>query len=200
MGSQTNRLGWLVGIPLVLAACADGDVAGPEADDPTAMASIVTSANLGGTWAWSNLERLRIPPFLTPMLGIVPEGDNTHATCRSTGTMSIVPTTAGFEGVASRTTNDCVTNGGQEFAQPSAVLFVRDGRTDGRRVEFSFESPTVKPCPHTAVARVEGGVVVSLRGTGHCLLPGHPQSESPIQLPPPPGGTSTTVRWEAERI
>lgn len=39
----------------------------------------------------------------------------------------------------------------------------------------------------------------ALSGMGRCMLLGHPQSESPLSMDPPPGGTSKTLSWEAVR-
>lgn len=199
---RTNALVALAGLLMPFVGCSDGSFTDPEGSVVAVTppnASMVDAADLAGSWSWRNMERIRIPSAFTPMLGILPEGPNTHATCESEGTLTINPSGGGFEGVAVKTSNQCRTRGGQVFQQPSSTLLLRDGRSHGKSVEFSFESPTVRPCPHRAVATVSAGTVVKLSGTGHCVLPGHPQSESPIVLPPPPGGTSTTVSWVAER-
>ncbi|HSJ63577.1 MAG TPA: hypothetical protein VK922_06660 [Gemmatimonadaceae bacterium] len=44
-----------------------------------------------------------------------------------------------------------------------------------------------------------GGVATGFSGTGRCVLPGHPQSESIVPADPPPGGTSKTLRFDAWR-
>jgi hypothetical protein len=158
----------------------------------------------GGDWSWSSVERLRLPEdfvlAMGPLLGIVPEGENTHALCESAGSMTLVQTGTTFEGTAVKEFNSCETTGGQIFQQPSVNFFVVDGRIRGNSVYFSFESATVKPCPHQVViTETDGDSVVGLSGTGRCILPGHPQSESPVSLDPPPGGTSKTLNWEASR-
>lgn len=186
-----------------LAGCADADVAGPG-DAASGASSVATSAapaDVGGTWNWSNLEQLRMPPFIAAMVNIAPEGPNTHARCRSAGVMTLVQTGATFQGTAVRTLNECTTNGGQQFQQPGAVFQVEDGRIRGASLHFSFSSFLVRPCPHQAVVKTasQAGTAMALRGTGHCVLPGHPRSDSPLPFDPPPGGTSTTLRWEAVR-
>lgn len=202
MKTLTNAFIGLAGLLIAFAGCADGTATAPEDEVITGVSlpnASVVAGDLVGSWEWSNVEKIRLPAHLTPLLGIAPEGPNTHAVCESAGTLTINAVGSGFEGVAAKTFNLCRTNGGQTFQQPASVLFVKDGRVHGNAVDFSFESPTVKPCPHHATATREGGVVIRLSGTGHCMLPGHPQSESPIDLPPPPGGTSTTLSWVAER-
>lgn len=158
----------------------------------------------GNDWSWSNVEKLRLPlEFLAGPgagLGIVPEGENTHAICESSGSMTLVQAGAMFEGVAMKETNACETTGGQMFQQPGEVFAIANGRINGNSAHFSFQSPTVKPCPHQVVITdVDNGRVTGLSGTGRCILPGHPQSESPFVQDPPPGGTSKTLNWEASR-
>lgn len=176
-------------------------IAGPSAlqgADTTAVRG--SPPDLGGAWDWNSVESLRMPRFVAALVGVEPEGENTHARCESAGTMTIVQTGSRFSGSAARTSNTCVTTGGQAFQQPGVMFQVADGRIRGGSAHFSFESPTVAPCPHTVTITSDSqGVARSLSGTGHCVLPGHPQSESPIALDPPPGGTSVTLRWDAVR-
>jgi hypothetical protein len=114
--------------------------------------------------------------------------------------MTLVQTNERFSGSASRTSNSCRTAGGQTFQQPEAALQVTDGSVRGVSAHFSINSMNVRPCPHrVTIAADRQGVGQSLSGTGHCVLPGHPQSESPLALDPPPGGTSVTLVWEAVR-
>lgn len=185
---------------LALGGCTQADIEGPP-DEPSATPSAIASTpiDISGTWTWSNEEIVKFPPFVAAMLGIAPEGPNTHARCESEGDMTLNQTGSTFAGQAIKTFNQCVTKGGQVFQQPSSQLFVQDGAIQGNNLSFSFASATVRPCPHSATASgPPGGVAVSLTGTGHCYLPGHPRSESPNVLPPP-GGTTKTVRWEATR-
>lgn len=171
-----------------------------EAAAEASASATAASASVAGEWTWSNVEALSIPAFLAAALGISPEGRNTHARCESTGTMSLVQTGSTFHGTANRTTNDCLTKGGQSFNQPGAAFVVEEGRIIGRTVHFELNGPLVMPCPHHAViSEAESGVATALSGTGRCVLPGHPQSESPLFLDPPPGGNSKTLSWEAVR-
>jgi hypothetical protein len=191
---------------LLLTAC----TMTPDGGEPqslTALAPTAPSAvqpgsppDLSGSWNWSNVEVLRMPSFVAIMVGIKPEGLNTQARCESAGTMTLVQTGASFSGSAARTFNACETKGGQFFQQPGTAFQISDGRITGSSIHFSFSSPFVSPCPHRAtISAVEGGIAGALNGTGGCILPGHPQSESPVQLNPPPGGTSQTIAWTATR-
>jgi len=181
-------------------------IALPAAERPTAgpggaAAHAQGTPDLSGSWTWSNLETLTMPPFLASNLGIVPEGPNTHARCESAGEMTLVQVGASFSGTAFKTFNECKTHGGQTFQQPqaSAPLTISNGSIQGRNVKFSWSSPTVSPCPHNAVITgYDGSLAVALSGTGHCILPGHPQSESPIVMDPP-AGTTKTLSWTAAR-
>lgn len=191
-----------------LASCSSEDLTG-VADRAGANPSEVTGASLAdisGEWNWRNEEILSFPPFIAAMLGVVPEGPeghNTRARCESAGTMTLVQSGDTFTGTATKTFNDCETKGGQSFNQPGAFLLISDGRITGRSLQFSFTgSVTVTPCPHHAVvSAVDNGVAVALSGTGRCILPDHPQSESPFQQDPQTdkGGLSKTLSWEAVR-
>jgi hypothetical protein len=192
---------------MLIPACSDGSPVGvePGPAEPQIMAQASGAAaqsapDLGGSWNWSNEEVIRMPEFLVPMLGITPEGPNTLARCKAAGTMTLVQTGAEFSGTAMKTFDACQTKGGQSFQRPASPHFVEDGRISGKSAHFSFSTPIVTPCPHHAViSAVQDGVALALSGTGHCFTPGHPRSESPLALNPPPGGTSTTVSWEAWR-
>lgn len=176
-----------------------GAATAPSIANASATASQPGPPNLGGEWIWSNLETLKMPPFLVEALQLEPEGPYTHARCESTGTMTIVQSGDTFSGTARRTSNNCTTRGGQPFQQPQAVFTVTDGRIQGRNVQFSLNSPTVSPCPHQVVITgSRDGMATTLSGTGHCILPGHPQSNSPIPLGPP-AGTTKTLSWTAAR-
>lgn len=192
---------------ILLAGCSESGVTDPgdrvlndAAAPASAQATAASPVDVGGAWNWSNEEMLRFPPFVAAMLGIAPEGRNTHARCESAGTMTLVQTGATFQGIATKTFNACETKGGQPFQQPGANFVIADGRVAGGSVRFSFSSFFVTPCPHHAViSEVESGVAAALSGTGRCILPGHPRSESPVAEDPPPGGTSKTLSWEATR-
>ncbi len=200
-----------VGVALTIglfAACADEVTApSPEPSEETSVESSDESLavkgpppDVSGAWTWNNVESIRMPTHIAVMVGINPEGPNTLARCESAGSMTLLQAGSSFEGIAHKTSNSCVTKGGQTFQQPGTVFSVVDGQVRGQQLRFSFESFLVRPCPHRAVIRdVVGGLAVALDGTGRCILPGHPQSESPLTPDPPPGGTSVTLNWEAER-
>jgi hypothetical protein len=205
--SQSRTLLALALVAALLPACSDLNPVGvePESAEPQSIAQASRAApDLSGAWNWRNEETLRMPRWFVeamgPVLGITPEGENTHAHCESSGTMTLAQTGIEFEGTATKTFNACETTGGQTFKQPGVAIQVADGVIRGRSTHFSFQTATVRPCPHHAVvSEVQDGVVVALTGAGRCVLPGHPQSDSPINLDPPPGGTSTTLSWEASR-
>jgi hypothetical protein len=188
----------------LLVACSGDEItrapdAAPLAAPPAAVVPAAT-ADLSGAWLWSNVEELSFPPFIALMLGIMPEGDLTRARCESSGTMTIVQTGASFDGMAEKLTNDCMTDGGQPFTQPGTTFAITDGRVTGGSIHFSFESAMVAPCPHQArITAVDDDAAVALSGRGRCVLPGHPRSQSPIQMEPPPQGSSRTTSWGASR-
>lgn len=202
-----SKLRSLVSLVVLSAAtvwigCSDRSPTSPEAsvDPAEVVASIGASVpDVSGAWSWSSVERLKMEPFVAMAVGVVPEGKSTHARCESAGTMTLTQSGATFEGVAEKTSNACLTRGGQPFQQPESAFFVEDGRITGASARFSFASATVRPCPHNAViAEVSGGVALELSGSGLCFLPNHPRSESPLDLPPP-AGTTTTLSWTAVR-
>lgn len=184
-----------------LAGCSEGEFTGPNGETEASLsASSAPVVDLGGAWNWSNVEALTFPPHVALMLGIAPEGEVTQARCESAGSMTLDQTGASFEGLANKSLNSCETRGGQSFTQPGTVFQIADGRVQGRSAHFSFHSFGVRPCPHQVVVEdAAGGTATALSGTGRCFLPGHPQSESPVDLPPPPGGTSKTLSWQAVR-
>lgn len=207
MGAVTRFAGLALTIGL-FAACAD-DVTAPS-PEPSEETSVESSdealtvngppPDVSGAWNWNNVESIRMPTHIAAMVGVNPEGPNTLARCESAGSMTLLQAGSSFEGIAHKTSNSCVTKGGQTFQQPGTVFSIVDGQVRGGQLSFSFESFLVRPCPHRAVIRdVGGGLAVALSGTGRCILPGHPQSESPLAVDPPPGGTSVTLSWEAVR-
>lgn len=184
----------------LLAACTGDDITGPSTSEPAAAVVSAAVPDLGGEWRWTNVEKVSMPPFLAMLLGIVPEGDLTHARCESGGTMTLQQSGGSFVGSAKKLSNACTTEGGQAFNQPGTDFVVTDGRVDGRSVRFSFATATVAPCPHRAViAELDGGTPITLTGNGRCFLPGHPRSESPGPAGPPSRGESRTISWLAVR-
>jgi hypothetical protein len=195
----------------LLPACSDRSPVGvkPGSAEPQIMVQASKAAaqslpDLSGAWNWSSAEVLRMPRWFVeafgPVLGIAPEGENTHARCESAGTMTLVQAGAEFDGTATRTFNACETTGGQAFQQPGVAFDIADGGISGKSIRFSFHTALVRPCPHHAViSNVRGAAATVLNGAGWCILPGHPQSESPAVVDPPPGGTSTTLSWQAWR-
>lgn len=188
-----------------LPACTDQSPTGvgPGSAETQILAQASKAAqpvpDLSGAWNWSNEELIRMPESLVLMLDLTPEGPNTLTRCKAAGTMTLVQTGAEFSGTAMKTFDACQTKGGQSFERPNLPHFIEDGRISGKSAHFSFSAPIVTPCPHHAViSTVQDGVAVALGGTGHCFVPGHPQSESPLD-PDRPDGTSTTLSWEARR-
>jgi hypothetical protein len=190
-----------------LGACSAGDVEPDGSPDvlmsPSVGATASAVPNLGGDddpWNWSNVEILAISEAVAILLNIPPEGALTHATCTSSGTMNLTQTGATFDGDAIRTANSCTTKGGWPFFQPGTGFTISEGRITGGSASFSFSSPFVSPCPHHVVISTQAGRAVALSGTGHCILPGHPQSDVQAPFPTePPRGLSKTVEWKAWR-
>jgi len=175
---------------------------GPAAIGPSAVQG-GSPADLSGSWTWSRVERLTMPPFVAEQVaGVMPEGPVTHARCEGSGTMTLVQSDATFTGTATQDTHICETAGGQLFQDPaaSAPIVVADGVITGTSIRFLFNGPIPAPCPHHAViSSVENGIAVALTGKGRCYVPGHPHAEGPLVLDPPPAGTSMTTEWMATR-
>lgn len=186
----------LLSAALLFLGCSDptGVEQGATATTTTVVSVTGPPADVSGSWSWTRVEQLKMPEFVALSVGVVPEGKNTHARCQAAGTLEMTQAGSEFEGVALRTSDSCETNGGQAFDRGPTTHFVVDGQIVGRSAQFSLESFTVKPCPHNAViAEVSDGVAQELRGTGHCVFPGHPRSESPIVVPPPAGSSNSNT-------
>ena len=181
---------------LLILGCSEPTGVEPGAAASTTIVASITSSpvDLEGSWSWTRVEQLKMPEFIAVSVGIVPEGKNTHARCEASGTLEITQSGSEFEGVALRASDSCETTGGQAFDRGPTTHFVEDGQIVGQSARFSLESVTVKPCPHNVViAEVTGSVAQELRGTGHCVFPGHPQSTSPIDAPPPAGSSNSNT-------
>ncbi len=171
-----------------------------QAVPPSARAYAGPAADLGGDWNWTSEEHLTIPDWVAvAIFGIQPEGPTTSARCENSGTMSLDQTDASFTGELFRTTHQCVTRGGQIFQDPAAFAprAVTDGRIRGRSVRLRLDGPLVECLYHAVISDIQGGVATALDGGGRCIVPGHPQSDVPLD--PPPAGTSKTLDWEAVR-
>lgn len=197
-------------------ACSDSspvDVEPPPDADPllveSPLAAASTTLGVDGDWSWERVEQLRMPRWVVedvvnpaPGPDILPEGPNTHARCVAEGHMTLTQTGDEFEGSMIVTSSQCETQGGQLFQGPSAGLPVQvlDGAIRGRSLAFSWGNMIVTPCPTQAVVTdMDGDVATAFSGGGRCVLPGHPQSGSVLPLEPPPGGTSTTLTFDAWR-
>jgi hypothetical protein len=193
----------------LLAGCSDDGVTGvwegptePHAGLQSSHVTAASTFDISGTWSWSEVSQLRMPTFVAEdLVGIDAEGPMTHARCEAAGTMTLVQTGGSFSGMAMTNFQQCVTRGGQVFSSPDAGLpkVVADGQIRGASLSFSFSNFVVTPCLYHAVISAEDGSAGGLKGTGRCILPGHPQSESPVEMDPPPGGTSKALSWEAVR-
>ena len=194
---------------LVLAACSGGDRAPFEASaNPTApSASLAVAASsvpdVSGAWVWAAAGQLTVPASLVQRLfGIEPEGPITHLRCESSGTMQLSQTGATFTGSATRTAVTCETGRGHVF-EPPAMAFpnslpVADGVITGRAIHFLIGSVAGLGCPHNgAITSLDSGTATTLRASGRCILPGHPQSPAPVD--PPPSGTSHDTSFVATR-
>lgn len=192
------------GALFMVAACGDAaDPTSPAIDESDHVAVLGGSSNaqapvdISGAWDWHETGRVNLTVEAATMFGVTPEGPRTHITCESGGTLTIVQTGDTFTGFATQSSL-CESNGGQVFvpAPFPPALDVVDGRINGRHIEFVFGAGPI-PCPYKASARVEGGAVAALVGTGRCIVPGHPQS--PLPVPPPPVAPTKTIRWVATR-
>jgi hypothetical protein len=143
-----------------------------------------------------------MPAWVAQMVGIPPEGPVTQAHCESAGWMILVQSGASFSGTAGQTSISCETKGGEQFQPPGWFLAidVADGHIGGANIRFTFGGIIPAPCPHSGViTATSGGMATALKATGRCFVPGHPRSETPLLSPPPPGGTSKTLSWQATR-
>ena len=195
---------------LLLVACSDGGRARSEPSAtyptaPTASSAVAAGAvpDVSGAWNWTGAGQLTIPAvFVGRLLGIQPEGPITHVRCESAGTMRLVQSGATFTGLATRTTSWCETGRGHVFELPATTfptsLPVAHGLITGRAVHFVLGSVAGLGCPHNgAVTAIDDGTATTLRVTGRCIIPGHPQSPAPVD--PPPAGTSHDTSFVATR-
>lgn len=178
-------------IPTLLLAACIGD--SPLAPGPTAQRDASTTPaafstaqadaiDLGGTWNWSETVKTIFPPLIAGIIGIVPEGPVTHATCYDTGTMTLIQTGSTFVGTATQS-SICTTSGGQQYAPPfPPTLDILDGRIEGRSIDFSFS----EGCPYQGTVSLDGGIAVQIGGTGMCEIMLHP-------------ALLKTVTWQATR-
>lgn len=149
----------------------------------TALASAQgASIDLSGTWSWSETVTTIIPPLIAGIIGIVPEGPVTSATCYDSGTFSLVQTGNTFAGTATQTTA-CITKGGQQYAAPfPPTLDILDGHIRGQSIDFLFG----EGCPYRGTISLSEGVAVQIGGTGKCEIALHP-------------ALLKTVSWQATR-
>lgn len=190
-----------IGLLTILAACGETPPTAPNGDGGIAPAKGTVAAgvpiDLSGAWDWYETGHLNLSLEAAALFGVTPEGPRTQIRCESGGTMTIVQSGDTFTGTATQSSL-CESNGGQVFvpAPFPPALDIIGGRISGRHVEFLFGAGPI-PCPYKASARMEGGSVVALVGSGKCIVPGHPQS--PLPVPPPPTAPTKTIEWIATR-
>lgn len=171
---------------------------------PTGPSAIKPSpASVSGSWNWSAIEHLTVPPFVAQVLFLIePEGPVTQLRCESSGTLMLVQSGTSFSGTGTQAAV-CETGGGHVFVSPPSgtapSVAISDGRITGNALRF-----VVNPgggdlaCPFQGrITEADGATAMALRATGRCIVPGHPQS--PVPLDPPPAGTSKTLQWVATR-
>jgi hypothetical protein len=201
VGSLTLVVSCVDAGPTVPYDAPHGDVIPVDGPELTAKSTI----DVAGTWDWRREELLTVPADFAFIFGIEPEGPITHFRCDVEGVITLVQSDDALSGVEVETASSCETRGGQVFAQPGLGLSIpiHEGRVIGRVVKLLIGDP-VLPCPIRAVVEeAANGTAVSMRGTGRCIIPGHPKSDapegSPLDLDPPPRGTEKIVVWEATR-
>lgn len=201
MAKSTRTLTCLA-LAAALAAC--GERTGPFEPPAAIMAGVgpASIADLSGSWNWSRVELLTMPPFVAQLLfGIAPEGPVTKMTCEGSGELTLNQMGSTFSGVQTLLSATCETKGGIVFVPPpqaSPILSdIVEGEIKGRSIHF-VSVADILGCPHNGViSGVNGGTATGLKATGRCIVPGHPHS--PVPMDPPPAGTSKTVSWEAVR-
>lgn len=180
--------------------------AGPEAGRATGgELSARAPLDVSGDWLWTRSEILTVPADFAFVFGIEPEGPVTHFRCELEGVLTLDQAGATLSGVEMETDSRCETRGGQVFTQPGlgALIPIPEGRIADRSVRLVVGDPVLF-CPIQArVEEIEAGRAISMRGTGRCIIPGHPKSDapqgSPLDLDPPPAGTEKIVAWVATR-
>jgi hypothetical protein len=187
--------------PTALEDASRGDVFRFDAPGLTAKSTI----EVAGTWDWRREEILTVPADFAFIFGIQPEGPITHFRCEVEGVITLAQSGDALSGVEVETASLCETRGGQVFTQPGLGLPIpiHEGRVTGRAVELLIGDPVLR-CPIRAVIeKAENRTAARMRGTGRCVIPGHPKSDapegSPLDLDPPPAGTEKIVVWEATR-
>lgn len=188
-------------VPACIAGCSSDEVVGPAAGDPAVLVfsqSAGAPADISGDWNLSRVHQVTAPDWVAEFIfGIEPEGPVTVFRCVSSGNMTLSQTDGAFTGTAAWASNECETKGGQVFSAGFPPITI-DGRITGRSLRFEWTEAGMLVCPqHGVIADSDNGVAGRLRGTGRCIIPGHPLS--PVPLEPPPAGTSKTLEWEAVR-
>jgi hypothetical protein len=201
-----------VGSLALVVSCADAGPTAPEDATPGEVFRVdgpeftaKSTIDVAGTWDWRREELLTVPADFAFIFGIQPEGPITHFRCEVEGVITLAQSGDALSGVEVETASLCETRGGQVFTQPGLGLLIpiHEGRVTGSAVKLLIGDPVLR-CPIRAVIEeAENGTAVRLRGTGRCIIPGHPKSDapegSPLDLDPPPRGTEKILVWEATR-
>jgi hypothetical protein len=196
--SRTLRVLTSASALVLFVACTADDVMSPEpAPDAVRVQMTAATASVDGDWNFSRVVQITAPDWVAiQIFGVPPEGEITHIRCESTGTL--VLDQDGFQVTGfGEFTATCTTGNGVVFPGGADIAIV-DGRIRGRALRFTLVEDGMLACPYSGViVEDEAGTATRLRGTGRCVVPGHPQS--PVPLDPPPAGTSKTLIWEAWR-
>ncbi|HSJ30535.1 MAG TPA: hypothetical protein VK933_03815, partial [Longimicrobiales bacterium] len=185
-----------------LAACSDTsitDVSSPERELRLSAHGADAAIDVSGEWLWSDRERLILPEWAaTLVFGIQPEGPRTSAICEGSGTMTLVQEGAVVSGEWVRTSQQCVTRGGQVFdSAPFLPAPLVNGEVRGRNLVIQFGGGNAVDCTFRASITVNGQAATALSGGGTCIVPGHPKSNVPLD--PPPGGVDKILSFSAVR-
>jgi len=180
MDAAARRLAVTVAA-IILSACSAENPSAPQGSSLRGAAGGSASfdaqsfVDVSGTWNWSELAFLRLPPEVASgAFGIVPEGPLTHATCVDVGVITLAQSGATFTGNVTQLAQ-CETTRGQTFDPIGpfpAQLPLDDGLLVGRSFSFELYAGNGIICTYRGAVTVQNDVAVSMQGVGACQVPG----------------------------